>query len=108
MVKKEEDVAYVRDEVYRTLRSSRPTRRWTQKLNDLKRRNKYGFLMGLDTPDSVAGGLARFVALTGGIDVVDQLYAAIEAVTPEDIMSAAKNYFTPERRTVVVLKGAQQ
>ena len=29
--------------------------------------------MHLDTPDTVAGGLARFVALTGGIEVVDQL-----------------------------------
>jgi zinc protease len=63
--------------------------------------------MGLDTPDHVAGGLARFVALTGGIEVVDQLYAQLNKVTPADIMAAAQKYFVPEQRTVVVLKGAQ-
>lgn len=107
MVKKLEDISYVRDEVYRTLEEFKTKLVDEKKLNDLKRRNKYGFLMGLDTPDNVAGGLARFVALTGGIEVVDLLYKQMESVTPQDIVNAAKKYFTPERRTVVVLKGAQ-
>ena len=77
------------------------------RLRDLKRRNKYAFVMALDTPDAVASRLARFVALTGDLAGIDQLYAQMEAVTPEDIMRAAKKYFTPERRTVVVLKGGQ-
>ena len=63
--------------------------------------------MGLDTPDNVAGGLARLVALTGGIEAVDKLYGTMETITPEDILKAARKYFTPERRTVVVLKGTQ-
>ena len=58
-------------------------------------------------PGAVAGALARFVALTGDIAVIETLYAQMEAVTPEDLMHAAKKYFTPERRTVVVLKGSQ-
>ena len=41
------------------------------------------------------------------IAVIETLYAQMEAVTPEDLMRAAKKYFTPERRTVVVLKGSQ-
>ena len=108
MVKKEDDITYVRDKVYRTLAefASKPVDE--KKLNDLKRRNKYEFLMGLDTPDKVAGGLARFVALTGGIEVVDQLYSQLDKVQPQDIINAAKKYFVPEQRTVVVLKGAQQ
>ena len=55
----------------------------------------------------MAGALARFIALTGDIAVIESLYAQMEAVTPEDVMRAAKKYFTPERRTVVVLKGSQ-
>ncbi len=107
MVKKPEDVAYVRDEIYRTLEQFKTTPVDATRLRDLKRRNKYGFLMALDTPDAVAGRLARFVALTGDIAVVDTLYARMDAITPEDLMRAAKKYFTPERRTVVVLKGGQ-
>ena len=75
--------------------------------NDLKKRYKYGFLMGLDTPDHVAGGLARYIAVTGGIDDIDRFYKQLDSVTPQDIMKAAQKYFTPEQRTVVVLKGAQ-
>ena len=61
--------------------------------------------MDLDTPEKVAEALGRFVAVTGGIEAVDQLFAASEKVTPQDIMHAAGKYFVPERRTVVVLKG---
>jgi zinc protease len=107
MVKKEEDVASVRDEVLRVVERFQTAPVDASKLADVKKRNKYGFLMGLDTPDAVAGGLARLVAITGGVESVDRLYAALDTVTPEEIMAAAKKYFTPERRTVVVLKGAQ-
>jgi zinc protease len=108
MVKKEEDVPVVRDEVYRAIDVFRSTPVDAKKLTDIKRRNKYGFLMGLDTPDNVAGRLARLVAITGGIDVVDRLYAQFDSITPDDIRNAAKMYFLPDTRTVVVLKGAQQ
>jgi zinc protease len=36
---------------------------------------------------------------------VEQLYAALDRVTPEDVMRAAGKYFVPERRTMVALKG---
>jgi zinc protease len=107
MVKKPEDIAHVRDEVYRALEEFKTQPVETGRLRDLKRRNKYSFLMALDTPGAVAGALARFVALTGDIVVIETLYRQMEAVTPEDLMRAAKKYFTPERRTVVVLKGGQ-
>ena len=81
---------------------------FARRLEDLKRRQRYQFLMNLDTPDRVAGGLARFVAITGGIEIVEKLYAAIDAVTLEDIRTAATRYFVPEGRTVVVLKGSLQ
>jgi zinc protease len=107
MVKKPEDIAYVRDEIYRTLEEFKTKPVEPARLKDLKRRNKYSFLMALDTPGAVAGALARFVALTGDIAVIETLYTQMEAVTPDDVMRATKKYFTPERRTVVVLKGGQ-
>jgi zinc protease len=108
MVKAVDDVPYVRDQVYATLEQYKTTPVEEKKLSDLKRRNKYSFLMGLDTPDKVAGGMARFAALSAGIDVVDELFKQLDTITPQDIMNAAGKYFTPERRTVVVLKGAAQ
>ena len=108
MVKVPGDIDAIRDEIFATLDAFKTTPVSEQRLADLKKRQKYAFLTGLDTPGRVAGGLARFVALTGGIEVVEDLYKAYERVTPNDVMDAAAAYFTPERRTVVVLKGAQQ
>jgi zinc protease len=101
MVKNPADLDYVRDEIYRTLEHFKTTPVDAQRLGQLKRRNKYSFLMALDTPNAVASGLARIVALTGGIAAVDALYNQKDTITP------AKKYYTPERRTVVVLKGGR-
>ena len=108
MVKREEDVPGIREEVYKAIATFQKNPIDAQKLADMKRRRKYEFLMHLDTPDKVAGGLARFVALTGGIDVVDRFYTTLARITPDDIQKAARQYFTPNRRTVVVLKGGGQ
>jgi len=105
MVKRAEDVPYVRNEVYRTLETFKTRPVDAARLEAVKRHNRYGFLMRLDSPDNVAGALARFIALTGGIEVVERLYTEMGRVTPRDIISAARTYFTPRRRTLVVLKG---
>ncbi len=75
-------------------------------LDDLKKRARYQFLMGMDTPDSVAGDLARFVAMTGRLETVDTLYATLARLQPEDVQRTAQRVLTKERRTVAVLKGA--
>lgn len=108
MVKKVDDVAAVRSEIESTIARFQKEPVDAQRLAELKRRTKYRFLMSLDTPARVAGGLARLVALTGGIEVVDAFYANLDKVTPEEVMAAARQYYTEERRTVVVLKGAAQ
>ena len=61
--------------------------------------------MNLDTPDRVAGGLAREIALTADIEGVNKYFATLMKVTPEDIREALKKYFTPSRSTTVTMKG---
>jgi zinc protease len=78
-----------------------------QRLTDLQRRLHYGFLMGLQTPDSVAARVAPFVALHGDLRGLDRLYATYAAVTPADVHAAAERYLHAERRTVGVLKSRQ-
>ncbi len=107
MVKNPAEIGLVRDEIYKTLEQFKTVPVDAARLRDLKRNNKYGFLMGLDTPDAVAGGLARIVALTGDLAAIDAYYATADSITPEDILRAAKKYFVPEKRTVVLLKAGQ-
>jgi zinc protease len=107
MVKKPEDLGYVRDEICRTLEGFKTRPADPEQLEKVKRHNKYGFLMALDSPGGVASALARLVALTGGIEAVEELYAALDRVTPAAVQSAAKKYFEPNRRTVIVLRGTE-
>ena len=98
MVKDAADLDAVRDEIYQTLERFQAGPADPEKLAQLKRRHKYAFLMDLDTPDGVAEALARPIALTGGIECVDRMYAALDRATPEDVMRAARKYFVPARR----------
>lgn len=108
MIKKEDDIDNIKAEIYQTIDNFKRNPVSNQKLADLKSRLKYSFLMGLETPDAVAGRLARYIALTGGIQAVDQLYATYERVTPEDILNVANKFLVEQKRTVVVLKGGQK
>ena len=78
-----------------------------ERLDALKSRLKYAFLMGLDTPSSTAGRLARFVAVSGGLEDVETLYRTFETVTPDDVLEAARHYLDPSRRTVAILREQQ-
>ena len=108
MVKNEDDIGNVENEIYDTVKRFQEEPVSPEKLKAEKDHQKYSFLMNLDTPAKVAGNLARLVALTGGIEVVDQLYEVMDSITPEDIQNAAKKYLVPQHRTVIVLKGGQK
>jgi zinc protease len=105
MVKNDSDIPKVRDDIYKTIEQFQTSLVDAKKLADVKKRMKYGFLMGLDSSDKVAGALARLIAITGGIEAIDRLYDALDRVTPEDIRHAAEKYYQSNRRTVIVLKG---
>ncbi len=107
MVKKAGDLDSVRDEVYRTLEEFKAKPVAAERLKQVKQRNKYAFLMELDSAGGVAAALARLVAITGGIEAVDELYAAFDRLTPSDVQEATKKYFDARRRTVMVLRGSE-
>ncbi len=108
MIKREDDIDNVKNEIYQTIEHFKQNPVSEQKLADLKSRLRYSFLMGLETPDDVAGRLARYIALTGDIEALNQLYDTYAQVTPADILDAAKEFLVEQKRTVVVLKGGQK
>jgi zinc protease len=104
-VKDEADIPYVLEEIDKTAEKFRTELVPATDLENIKKRTRYGFLMGLDTPGGTAGSLARTIALTGGIEAINTLYNTLDGLTPEDIRAAAQKYLRPEHRTVLVLKG---
>lgn len=76
-----------------------------KRLEAVKSNLRYSFLMSLKTPDSLAGALAPFVALTGRVESVDTLFTTLARLTPDDVQAAARALLRAERSTVAVLKG---
>jgi zinc protease len=107
-VKDPTKVDYVLGEIDRTVGEFQTTPPDAKRVADVKSRTKYGFLMNLETPSAVAGALARPIALTGGIEAVDQMFATLDAVTPKDVQTAARTYLGRERRTVAVLREGER
>ncbi|MCK5407776.1 MAG: insulinase family protein, partial [Candidatus Krumholzibacteria bacterium] len=104
-VKDPEDVPYVIEQITQTAEKFKKDLVAQEELDNTRKRLRYSYLLRLDTPGNVASGLARTIALTGGIEAVDQLYATMDKLTPEDIRAAAQRYLHNDRRTVLVLRG---
>ncbi len=108
MIKDPAKIDYVLAEIDKTIAHYREHPPAPERLTDLKSRLKYGFLMSLDTPGNVAQNLSRYIALTGGIEAIDTLFATYDALTPEDLRAAANMFYVQEQRTIGVLRGVEQ
>jgi zinc protease len=107
MLNSKDDIDYVKTEINKVIEKYQKETIDGKKLEDLKKNLKYSFLMSLDTPEKVAGALAREVAITGTIHTIDSAFETLEKVKPEDIKNVLNKYFTPERRTTITLLGGK-
>jgi zinc protease len=73
-------------------------------LSDVKSNQRYGLLMGLETPFAIGMAVAASLGPTGNPHQIDALYRAIDQVTPADVQAFAREYLTPQNETVVVLR----
>lgn len=103
-LKNEADLDYAKDEILATFEWFKNNEVDQAKLDNLKKKTKYSFLMGLNTPSNVAGGMARFIAVTGGIEGIEDEFRLMSEITPADIQEAAKQ-FTSDKLTVIKLIG---
>ncbi len=105
MVKDENDISYVQGEIDHTVEKFKSQAVSETELANTQKRLRYGFLMNLDTPDHVAGSLARYIAMSGNLESVNELFSNIQALTPDDIRAAANQFLQNSHRTVITLKG---
>lgn len=102
----EKDIEYVKKEIQNAVDWYQNNLVAKNKLEDLKKRQKYGFLMGLDTPSNLTSSLAKLIAITGGMDVIEQYFKTLESITPQDIQNEAKR-MNASQRTTIELMGAK-
>jgi zinc protease len=103
-VKDAKYVDSVRDEIYAALENAKTVPVDAKKLRDIKSHVRYAFAMELNKPDNVAVTVATYIALTGNYESMNKLYSLYDKVTADDIMHAARKYFTKENRTVIILE----
>lgn len=104
-IKNENDIKYVESEILNTIEFFQNNKVDATKLENLKKRMRYQFLMSLDTPGKVAGVLARILAMNPDLETLENFYRTMDAISPDDIVEAAKYFFNPQKRTVVTLTG---
>jgi len=107
MIKNPSDINYVENEVYNVLEKFKNELVDEEKLENLKKRTKYQFLMRLDNPKSVASSLPMFLTYVPTVEIVDELFNNIMKLTPEDIKEAANHYFQKDKRNVITVEGVK-
>jgi zinc protease len=107
-VKNSADVPYVEDAIYKEIARVAAEGTSEKTLSEVVARRRYEFAGHLSTADKVALVGAEFLALTGGLDAIDQSFSQLAKVTVADVKRVAAKYFTPQNRTVVVLEPEAQ
>jgi zinc protease len=74
-----------------------------QVLADTKSNMKYSFLMDLETAYQVARAMMPYVINTGGIEAMEDYYRTLDAVTAEDVRTAAQQWLIDSGKTTVTM-----
>jgi zinc protease len=107
IIKKDEDLAYVEEEIFKELERQKTEPVSTELLAEVKSNLKYSLANELGTTDGVAGNLAFYINLTTDPGTLNKLYGLYEKVAPEDIQAMAKKYFVKSSSTVATLSGGK-
>ena len=93
----------VRDAINATLVAARTQLVDGKKVEETKSRLRYGFTARLDNSGSIGANLASYVQFFRTPETINEVYASYDAVTAEDIRSAANTYFVDDSRVTFTL-----
>ncbi|HEX2225051.1 MAG TPA: pitrilysin family protein [Thermoanaerobaculia bacterium] len=74
-----------------------------KRLDRIKSNLRYDFALGLTSPEAVAATVADAIGVAGDIQALNQLYAQIQKVTPQDVQRVAREVFHAKNETLVTL-----
>ena len=102
-VKDVKDLDSVKNEIVATYKKYTQEKIPQKQLDETRSRQRYGFSLGMNSNEAIAGTLARFVALRRSPETIDKVFALYDSITPEDIQRVAAKYFTDNNQTIVTL-----
>ena len=106
-IKDVKDLEYVQNEILKTYKRYTTELVPQKQLDETRSRLRYGFVLGMNSNDSIASVLAQFIALRRSPETIDKVFALYDSITPEDIRKYAAKYFTDNNRTIVTLATKQ-
>src|SRR5262249_11408675 len=102
-VKKSADATYVRDQILSTIAEARASTLADARVAEAKSYSRYSFARTLDSTERIAAVLSRYVVYHRSFATVNNFYRTLDAVTPADIQSTARKYFTDAGLVVTTL-----
>ena len=103
MVSNPADTKAVENEIMAAIKSLHETPVDAKQLANTKSALKYGFLMGLESAQDVAMGMMWPIVYTGKLESIEDYYRTLEALTPEDLREAARQYLVDSGRTTITM-----
>jgi len=104
-VKRAEDLDYVRDQIFTTVKHFQEHPVDASKLEQVRKRQRYQMALSMDNSDAIASVLSFYVALKRSPATMNALFDQYAKLTPQDIQGAATKYLVEKGRTMVTLTG---
>ena len=102
-VKSLSDVQYVRDQVLQTVARARAFPVDAERLADALSFSRYSFARTLDSTERIAAVVGRYAAYHRSYRTVNDYYRTLSALTPADVLAAARRYLTDAGLVVTTL-----
>ncbi|MDX6557894.1 MAG: zinc protease [Blastocatellia bacterium] len=97
------DTDYVRQQILEAYQRFAKEPVAKDKLDSTRSRLRYGFALGMDSSEAIAGALAGYIGLRRTPLTIDKLFALYDTITPADMREMAAKYFVANHRTIVTL-----
>jgi zinc protease len=101
------DTDYVRQQILETYQRFAKEPVPKDKLDSTRSRLRYGFALGMNSSDAIAGAMAGYIGLRRTPLTIDKLFALYDTITPEEMRQMAAKYFVDSHRTIVTLSSKE-
>ncbi len=106
--KEEKDMQDVKNQITNALENLKTTPVNSQLLLESKLNIRNSLVMELDNPTSIAETLSYFIWVTGEAGSFVDFMRMYDQVTQEDVMNAARKYFSPEKLTIATISSKEE
>ena len=103
MVNNPAETKAIESEIMAAIERVRTTPVDAAQLAAVKSAIKYSFLMGMETAQDVAFAVMQTVVATGRIEPIEDYVRTLDAVTPEDVREAARQFLVDTGRTTITM-----